>query len=72
MVPHCDVVAIFAPNFARVEVVEELVDAVKAGAPLKGVICEKPFARTCRSRDGSWSSSVRSMFPRRTLRIKFI
>jgi predicted dehydrogenase len=45
MVPHCDVVAIFAPNFARVEVVEELVDAVKAGAPLKGVICEKPFAR---------------------------
>jgi len=45
MVPHCDVIAIFAPNFARVEVVEELVDAVKAGSPLKGVICEKPFAR---------------------------
>ena len=45
MAPHCDVIAIFAPNFARVEVVEELVDAVKAGSPLKGVICEKPFAR---------------------------
>ncbi|MCS7237057.1 MAG: Gfo/Idh/MocA family oxidoreductase [Thermoguttaceae bacterium] len=45
MVPHCDVVAIFAPNFARVEVVEEIVDAVKAGAQLKGLICEKPFAR---------------------------
>ncbi len=45
MVPHVDVVAIFAPNFARVEVVEELVEAVKAGAKLRGVICEKPFAR---------------------------
>ncbi len=45
MVPHVDVVAIFAPNFARVEMVEELVDAVKAGAKLSGVICEKPLAR---------------------------
>ena len=25
--------------------VEEIVDAVKAGAQLKGVICEKPLAR---------------------------
>jgi predicted dehydrogenase len=45
MVPHVDVIAIFAPNFARVEMVEELVDAVKQGAKLKGVICEKPLAR---------------------------
>lgn len=45
MAPHVDVVAIFAPNFARVEMVEELVDAVKAGAKLRGVICEKPLAR---------------------------
>lgn len=45
MAPHCDVVAIFGPNFTRTAVVEELVDAVKAGAALKGVICEKPLAR---------------------------
>jgi predicted dehydrogenase len=45
MAPHVDVVAIFAPNFARVEMVEELVAAAKAGAALAGVICEKPLAR---------------------------
>ena len=45
MAPHVDVVAIFAPNFTRVATVEELVDAVKAGARLKGVICEKPLGR---------------------------
>jgi predicted dehydrogenase len=45
MAPHVDVIAIFAPNFARVEMVEELVDAAKQGAALKGVICEKPLAR---------------------------
>jgi len=45
MVPEVDVVAIFAPNFARVQIVEEIADAVKAGADLKGIICEKPLAR---------------------------
>ena len=45
MAPHVDVIAIFAPNFARVEMVEEVVAAVKVGAPLKGIICEKPLAR---------------------------
>ena len=45
MAPHVDVIAIFAPNFARIEIVEEIVDAVKAGAELKGLICEKPLAR---------------------------
>lgn len=43
---HCDVVAILAPNFLRVELMEQIVETVKAGAPLKGVICEKPLART--------------------------
>ena len=42
----CDAVAIFAPNFARIEITEQIRDAVKAGAPLKGVICEKPLGRT--------------------------
>ncbi len=43
---NCDVVAVLAPNFARVELVEQIVEAVKAGAELKGLICEKPLART--------------------------
>jgi predicted dehydrogenase len=43
---HCDAVAVFVPNFARIEVVERIVEAVKAGAPLKGIICEKPLGRT--------------------------
>ncbi len=45
MAPHVDVIAIYAPNFARVAHVEEIVDTVKQGAQLKGVICEKPLAR---------------------------
>ncbi|MDY0165694.1 MAG: Gfo/Idh/MocA family oxidoreductase [Thermoguttaceae bacterium] len=45
MVPNVDVVALFMPNFARLQVVEEIVDAVKAGAKLKAIICEKPLAR---------------------------
>lgn len=45
MVPQVDVVAIFAPNYTRLQVVEEVVDAVKAGAELKAVICDKPLAR---------------------------
>ncbi len=45
MAPHVDVIAIFAPNFARVEMVEEMVAAAKAGAKLAGVICEKPLGR---------------------------
>ncbi|HPM84444.1 MAG TPA: Gfo/Idh/MocA family oxidoreductase [Candidatus Anammoximicrobium sp.] len=45
MVPHVDVVVIFAPNYCRIEIVEEVVDAVQAGAPLKGIICDKPLAR---------------------------
>jgi len=45
MAPHVDVIAIFGPNFTRIETVEEIVDAVKAGADLKGLICEKPLGR---------------------------
>ncbi|NIA16427.1 MAG: Gfo/Idh/MocA family oxidoreductase [Nitrospiraceae bacterium] len=43
---HCDAVTVFAPNFVRVDLVGQIVEAVKAGAPLKGVICEKPLGRT--------------------------
>ncbi len=45
MAKHVDAVAIFSPNFTRVEIVEKIVDAVKKGAALKGLICEKPLAR---------------------------
>ena len=40
-----DVVAIFNANVARVEVMEQVAAAVRDGAHLKGLICEKPLAR---------------------------
>ena len=46
LAPHVDALAIFAPNFTRISIVEEIVAAVRAGAELKGVICEKPLGRT--------------------------
>ncbi|MBN2319208.1 MAG: Gfo/Idh/MocA family oxidoreductase, partial [Acidobacteria bacterium] len=45
MAEHTDCIAVFAPNAARIAVMEEIVDAVKDGAELKGVICEKPLGR---------------------------
>ena len=45
--PAVDAIWICGPNHARVENVEELVDAVERGrGTLKGVACEKPLART--------------------------
>jgi predicted dehydrogenase len=45
MARHVDVVAIFAPNFARIPITEELAAAIASGAEVKGVICEKPLGR---------------------------
>jgi predicted dehydrogenase len=45
MAKQVDVLAIYAPNYARLAIMEEIVAAVKAGAELKGVICEKPLGR---------------------------
>jgi len=45
MANHVDAIAIYIPNFARLEIVEQIVEAVKKGANLKGLICEKPLAR---------------------------
>ena len=45
MAKHVDCVAVCAPNFARVEIVEAIAEAARAGARLKGVICEKPLGR---------------------------
>ena len=51
LVNAVDVVAVFAPNFARIEIVEEIVSAVKGGAELKGIVIEKPLARNLREAD---------------------
>ena len=45
MAKHVDCLAIFVPNFARVSVMDEIAAAVRAGARLDGVICEKPLGR---------------------------
>ena len=45
MAKHVDAIAVYSPNFTRVEIIEKIVDAVKKGAALKGLICEKPLAR---------------------------
>lgn len=41
-----DAIAMYCPNDARIEVMEQIVAAKKAGAPLIGVICDKPLGRT--------------------------
>ena len=45
MAKNVDVLAIYTPNYVRIDIMEEIVNAVKAGAQLKGVICEKPLGR---------------------------
>jgi predicted dehydrogenase len=45
MAKNVDVVVLCAPNYAKLELMEELAAAVRAGANLKGVICEKPLGR---------------------------
>lgn len=46
-----DVVCVFAPNFARVEIMRQIAQAVESGAKLKGIIVEKPLARTVKEAD---------------------
>jgi predicted dehydrogenase len=45
MAEQVDAIALYAPNALRVEMMEAIAAAVKKGARLKGVICEKPLAR---------------------------
>jgi hypothetical protein len=54
MAPHVDAIAVYVPNFARLATVEQIVEAVKKGAHLKGVICEKPLGRK-RKPAGWWT-----------------
>jgi predicted dehydrogenase len=46
MAKNVESIAIFSPNYTRIEIVEEIVAAVRDGAELKGIICEKPLGRT--------------------------
>jgi len=46
-----DVVCIFAPNFARLEIMRNIARAVEGGAEIKGIICEKPLARNLQEAD---------------------
>lgn len=46
MCEECDVVAILTPNYTRIDIMEQITQAVKGGASLKGVICEKSLGRT--------------------------
>lgn len=43
--PDVDAIWLCGPNHARIENIEAIVKAVKGGAKLKGVACEKPLAR---------------------------
>jgi predicted dehydrogenase len=45
MAQHVDALAIYTPNYARLDILEEIVGAVRAGARIAGVICDKPLAR---------------------------
>lgn len=40
-----DVIALFGPNDKRVAAMEEVAAAARAGASLRGLVCEKPLAR---------------------------
>jgi predicted dehydrogenase len=51
MLPHVDVVAFFGPNFTRVAALQETLQAVRSGARLQGLICEKPLARNLAEAD---------------------
>ena len=43
--PDIDAIWLCGPNHARIENVEEIVAAVRNGAKLKGIACEKPLGR---------------------------
>lgn len=51
LVPNVDVVAFFGPNFTRVAALEETASAVRAGARLMGLVCEKPLGRNLAEAD---------------------
>lgn len=51
LVKAVDVVCIFAPNFARLDVMRQIAAAIEGGAEIKGIIIEKPLARNVSEAD---------------------
>lgn len=51
LVKAVDVVCIFAPNFARLDIMRQIAAAVEGGAEIKGIIIEKPLARNVNEAD---------------------
>jgi predicted dehydrogenase len=45
MADHVDVIALYNPNFSRLDTMREIAAAVADGAKLRGLICEKPLGR---------------------------
>lgn len=45
MAHHVDVMALYSPNFSRIDTMEQIAAAVADGAQLRGIICEKPLGR---------------------------
>ena len=44
--PAIDAIWLLGPNFARIENVQEIVDAIESGrGTLRAIACEKPLAR---------------------------
>jgi predicted dehydrogenase len=46
-----DVVCIFAPNYARLDIMRNIAKAIENGSKIKGIICEKPLARNLQEAD---------------------
>ncbi|HUU20611.1 MAG TPA: Gfo/Idh/MocA family oxidoreductase [Sedimentisphaerales bacterium] len=46
-----DIVCIFAPNFARLEIMRNIAKVIENGTKIKGIICEKPLARNLQEAD---------------------
>ncbi len=45
MAHDVDVIALYNPNFSRIQTMEQIAAAVADGAQLRGIICEKPLGR---------------------------
>ncbi len=45
MAHHVDVIALYNPNFSRIDTMEQIATAVGNGAKVRGLICEKPLGR---------------------------
>lgn len=60
---NCDVVCILAPNHLRVGLMTEIAEAVKAGAQLKGLACEKPLGRNVEEAEQLVRLATATMLP---------